>query len=128
MLVVAINLDRAFRCIEADAASCCTDLVDIEAASFLDRSLPEVDGIVSSFNRVIRDAVFTVCFLICRDELLVGWRLGRLVVIPPMPLISSSAIENDMTGQASAVTPASFSCLKNATLESPFKVLTMTSG
>lgn len=82
MLVVAINLDRAFRCIEADAASRRTNLVDIKAASFLDGSLPEVNGVVSGFNRIIRDAVFAVCFLIGRDELLVSRRLGRLVIVP----------------------------------------------
>ena len=82
MLVVAINLDRAFRCIKGDAASSSADLVDIKAACLLDGCFPEINGIVSGFDRVICDAVFTVRLLVGGDELLIGRRLCRLVVIP----------------------------------------------
>ena len=82
MLVVAINLDRAFRCIKGDGASSSANLVDIKAACLLDGCFPEINGIVSGFNRVIRDAVFTVRLLVGGDELLIGRRLRRLVVIP----------------------------------------------
>ena len=46
----------------------------------------------------------------------------------PMPVISSSATLTEMIGSSSGVIPASLSCLKKATLESPFSVLKTTSG
>lgn len=45
-----------------------------------------------------------------------------------MPLTSSSATDTDMTGIWSALIPVLLSCLKNATLLSPFKVLKTASG
>ena len=82
MLVVAIDLNRAFRSIEADAAGSRANLINIEAASLLNSCLPEINSIVSGFNRVIRDTVFAIRLLVGSDELLVGRRFGRLVVVP----------------------------------------------
>lgn len=45
-----------------------------------------------------------------------------------MPRTSSSATDTDMTGMSLALTPASLSCLKNATLLSPLRVLKTASG
>ena len=87
MVVFAVHLDLAFRCIEGDTVCCSLDLVHIERLGLLDHALPQVHRCVRRFHRVGGGAIGSVARLEVLHERLVLRIVQRLVVVPSSELV-----------------------------------------